>query len=121
LLVAPLLAVFLFADSKAVAYVAFATSIVFVGFHYGPAYALTQTLVRHRMRSVASSVIYLGISLIGLGCGPFLVGALNDALGARYGVVAVRYSLLLSVAAAVLGAGCFLWSNRFLTRDLARV
>jgi predicted MFS family arabinose efflux permease len=120
-LVAPLLVVFLFAESKSLAYVAFGMSIVLVGFHYGPAYALTQTLVRQRMRSVASSVVYLGISLIGLGCGPLLVGVLNDALGARYGVAAVRYSLLLSVAAAVLGAGCFAWSNQFLPEDLARL
>jgi predicted MFS family arabinose efflux permease len=120
-LVAPLLIVFLFAESKALAYVAFAMSIVFVGFHYGPAYALAQTLVRQRMRSVASAVIYLGISLIGLGCGPLLVGFLNDALGPRYGVAAVRYSLLVSVVTAALGAACFLWSNRYLTRDLARL
>jgi predicted MFS family arabinose efflux permease len=120
LLVAPLLLVFLFAESKTVAYVGFALSIVFVGFHYGPTYALTQTLVKQRMRSVASSVVYLGISLIGLGCGPFAVGWLNDVLGPRYGIASVRYSLLLAVVAAVLGAGCFLASNRFLLRDLAR-
>ena len=118
--VAPLLLVFLFAASKQTAYVGFALSILCVGFHYGPTYALAQTLVRQRMRSVASSVIYLGISLIGLGCGPLLVGVLNDALGGTYGVAAVRYSLLLSVLAAVAGAVCFLWSSRFVTDDLAR-
>jgi len=121
ILVAPLLVVFLFAASKQLAYVAFALSIVFVGFHYGPTYSLALTLVKQRMRSVASSVIYLGISLIGLGCGPLLVGIFNDALGAQYGVFAVRYSLLLSVVSAALGAVCFLWSNHFLIGDLARV
>jgi hypothetical protein len=72
------------------------------------------------MRSVASSVVYLGISLIGLGCGPFAVGVLNDVLGARYGIASVRYSLLLAVVSVVLGAGCFLASTRFLVNDLAR-
>ena len=72
------------------------------------------------MRSVASSVVYVGISLIGLGCGPFLVGLLNDTLATRYGVLAVRYSLLVSVAAVVLGAACFLWSGRFILKDLER-
>jgi predicted MFS family arabinose efflux permease len=117
---APPLVVFLFAESKTLAYTGFAISIVLVGFHYGPCYALTQTLVRLRMRSVASSIVYLGISLIGLGCGPFLVGLLNDALAPRYGVRAVRYSLLVSVAAAVLGAVCFLSSRRFIVEDMKR-
>ena len=73
------------------------------------------------MRSVASSVVYLGISLIGLGCGPLVVGMLNDALGPHYGAGAVRYSLLVAVAAAALSAACFLQSNRYLAGDLARV
>ncbi len=120
LLVAPLLLVFLFAESKTAAYLGFALSIVFVGFHYGPTYALTQTLVKQRMRSVASSVVYLGVSLIGLGCGPFAVGLLNDVLGARYGVASLRYSLLLAAVAPVLSAGCFLASTRFVVRDLGR-
>src|SRR5262249_26960815 len=58
---APVL-LFLFAESKNVAYLGLGLSIVLVGFHYGPCYALTQTLVRLRMRSVASAIIYLGIS-----------------------------------------------------------
>jgi predicted MFS family arabinose efflux permease len=121
LIVAPLLVVFLFAESKAIAYVGFALSIVFVGVHYGPTYALTQSLVKQRMRSVASSVVYLGISLIGLGCGPLVVGMLNDALSASYGAFAVRYSLLVAVAASAFAAACFLRSNRYLAGDLARV
>ncbi len=119
-LVAPALVAFLFADSKNVAYVAFAASIVLVGFHYGPCYAVIQSLVRVRMRSVASSIVFLGISLIGLGCGPFLIGLLNDRLSATYAEQAVRYSLVLSVVAAVLGAGCFLLSCRFVAADLRR-
>ena len=117
---APLLVVFLFADSKGLAYAGFGLSIVLVGFHYGPCYALTQTLVRVRMRSVASSMVYLGISLIGLGCGPFAVGVLNDVLAGQYGLQAIRYSLLASVVAAGFGALCFLLSGRFIEGDLAR-
>jgi predicted MFS family arabinose efflux permease len=119
-LVAPALVVFLFAASKDVAYTAFAVSIVLVGFHYGPCYAIVQSLVRARMRSVASSVVFLGISLIGLGCGPFLIGLFNDLLSSRLAEQSVRYSLLLSVVAAALGAACFLLACRFVTADLRR-
>jgi len=121
LIVAPLLCVFLFAESKPLAYVGFALSIVFVGVHYGPTYALIQTLARQRMRSVASSVVYLGSSVIGLGCGPLLIGVFNDVLGVRYGAEAVRYSLVVAVASASLAAACFLRSSRYVMDDLARV
>jgi MFS family permease len=117
---APVL-LFLFAESKNVAYLGLGFSILLVGFHYGPCYALTQTLVRLRMRSVASSIIYLGISLLGLGCGPLVVGLLNDALAATYGGQAVRYSLIVSAVAALAGAACFLGANRYVEQDLARV
>ncbi len=118
--VAPALIVFLFAASKDIAYVAFALSIVLVGFHYGPCYAIIQSLVRVRMRSVASSVVFLGISLIGLGCGPFLIGLLNDLLNETYAQQAVRYSLIVSVVAAALGAGCFLLARTSVENDVRR-
>lgn len=120
LLAAPFLVLFLFAESKTLAYAAFGLSIVFVGFHFGPTFALTQTLVRQRMRSVASAIVYLGISMVGLGSGPLLVGFLNDVLGARYGAAAVRYSLLIAVVFTALAAACFVRSNRYLVDDLAR-
>lgn len=87
---------------------------------FGPVYSLTQTLVPPSMRATASAALLFVINLIGLGLAPLAVGALNDALGARYGVGAIRYSLLLVGVANVLAAVHFVLAARAIVGDLGR-
>jgi MFS family permease len=47
----------------------------------GAAAATTQDLVLPRMRGAATATFFLGTTIIGLGLGPFLVGALSELLG----------------------------------------
>lgn len=47
----------------------------------GAAAATTQDLVLPRMRGGATATFFLGTTIIGLGLGPFLVGALSEQLG----------------------------------------
>jgi len=47
----------------------------------GAAAATTQDLVLPRMRGAATATFLLGTTIIGLGFGPFLVGALSEAIG----------------------------------------
>ncbi|HEX2486836.1 MAG TPA: MFS transporter [Myxococcota bacterium] len=85
----------------------------------GPVFALTQTLVRIRMRAVASAILLFVVNLIGLGLGPQVVGALNDALRPSYGDAAVRYSLAgVVVVMHVWAALHFALAARTLRRDL---
>ena len=87
--------------------------------YYGPTYALVQGLVPTEQRSVAASLMLFGQNLIGLGLGPFLFGALSDALQPAYGQDSVRYVLY---AAAWLGLipALFYWlARRRLARDLS--
>ena len=65
----------------------------------GPTLALIQTLVPARMRAVAASIVLSLVSLIGMGLGPLLVGALSDALVPPFGAASLRYALLIAVAA----------------------
>ena len=57
--------------------------------------------------------------LIGLGIGPTLVGVLNDVLEPRFGVEAIRYSLLLVIAVNLWAAVHSLLAARTLREDLA--
>ncbi len=70
--------------------------------YLGPTFALTQTMVRPRMRALASAILLFVINMIGLGGGPTFVGWLSDQLEPSFGVEAVRWALLLTVVAGAL-------------------
>ena len=72
------------------------------------------------MRATASAIILFVLNLIGLGLGPTLVGFANDWLEPRYGDEAVRYSLLILLAAALWGIAHSLWAGLTLEDDLDR-
>ena len=72
-----------------------------------------------RMRSLAVAIHLLIANLLGLGAGPLIVGALNDALHAQYGDAAVRYSLLLVRATGVVAAALHAVGARSVAADLA--
>lgn len=85
----------------------------------GPVFALTQTLVRVRMRAVASAILLFVVNLIGLGLGPQIVGLLNDLLHPTFGPEAVRWSLAGVVSVMSLWAAVhFALAARTVRRDL---
>jgi predicted MFS family arabinose efflux permease len=92
---------------------------VFGAMWLGPVFALTQTLVRIRMRAVASAILLFVVNLIGLGLGPQVVGALNDSLRPSFGDAAVRWSLAGVVLSMSAWASLhFALAARTLARDL---
>jgi len=58
----------------------------------GPVITAVQHLVPRRMRSTASASFLLINNLIGLGVGPYLIGAISDALKHSYGAESLRYA-----------------------------
>jgi MFS family permease len=58
----------------------------------GPVITAVQHLVPQRMRSTASASFLLINNLIGLGVGPYLIGAVSDALKHSYGAESLRYA-----------------------------
>ncbi|HTO52400.1 MAG TPA: MFS transporter [Myxococcota bacterium] len=89
------------------------------GVYLGPTFAMTQTLVKPKMRALASAILLFIINIIGLGGGPALVGYLSVRLQPTYGDQSLRYALLWVV---VLGASWatlqYLLAARSLKRDL---
>lgn len=82
------------------------------------AYGMAQNLAPQSMRAVASAFTIVFITFLGTGLGPWAVGALNDALEPRYGVFAIRYSLLIVLWTCSLGAVLFALSARTIRQDM---
>jgi predicted MFS family arabinose efflux permease len=86
-----------------------------------PTYAMTQSLVEVKMRTVASALLLFVINLIGMGIGPWLAGAISDYLTPQYGKDALAYALL-SLSFLNIWAAVHYWlAGRDYEADLKRV
>jgi len=83
----------------------------------GPLFALIQTLVPQRMRATAVALIFLFANLIG-GLGPWVTGALSDALRPLVGEESLRYSLLVLCPGFLWSAWHFWRGSRTVTHDI---
>jgi MFS family permease len=73
-------------------------------FWLGPVITAVQHLVPQRMRSTASASFLLINNLIGLGVGPYLIGAISTALKQSYGAESLRYAAAACTAFYLLAA-----------------
>lgn len=89
----PFLILFTQTNSLVVAFVGIAAYQVLVGMPIGISFAAVQGIMPANVRALASATVTLFTTVIGIGGGPLLIGALNDAMTARFGNEAVRYSL----------------------------
>jgi len=88
------------------------------GMMNGPVFAVIQTLVPENMRATAVAVLYLFANLFGLGLGPWMTGALSDALRPWAGEESLRYALLIVAPLSLVGAALLWRAGRVVTSDL---
>ena len=82
--------------------------------------ATVQNLSPATMRARAAALLLTVSTLVGIGCGAPIAGALSDALAAQYGKESIRYALLTIVVIGVLWAMLhFALGSRTLARDIA--
>ena len=82
--------------------------------------ATVQTLSPATMRARATALVLTTSTLVGIGCGAPLAGALSDALAPKYGVQSIRYALLTIVVTGLTWTMVHFWlGSRTLVRDLA--
>jgi predicted MFS family arabinose efflux permease len=86
-----------------------------------PTYAMTQSLVEVKMRTVASALLLFVINLIGMGLGPLIAGALSDYFTPTYGKDALAYALLSMSFLNIWAAAHYWWAGRDYEADLKRV
>lgn len=120
LLAGPAELVFLISDDTTIWLSAYAASAFLLLVHQGPVFAAVVGVARLRMRAVATSVLVLFSALIGQAMGPAVVGYLNDLLAPQMGDEAVRYSMLIIVATAILAGLIFLLAAKFIDADVER-
>jgi predicted MFS family arabinose efflux permease len=116
----PFAAVFVLAEARDTALLAFAPFYLLNNLYGASLWTLVQGLVAPGLRATASATQLAVTNIVGYGIGPVLVGALNDALAPRFGQGAIRWSLL---GAAVVGAASafFFWQcGRTLREELTR-
>lgn len=100
----PFLYAFLFADSAISAFWLYLPASILGAMYLGPAFAFAQDCARPGQRALASAVLLFLVNLIGLGLGPYVVGALSDYFTATQGPAAIRASLAIVCVTYVWGA-----------------
>jgi predicted MFS family arabinose efflux permease len=86
---------------------------------FGPSFATTQALAPERLRTVAASVLIFVKTMIGLGVGPLLIGAISDGLADVAGRHSLRYALLTAAVFNLWSSVHFFLGARALRTDLA--
>ncbi len=82
----------------------------------GPVITAVQHLVPAQMRTSASGSFLFINNLIGLGVGPWLMGAISVALKGRYGDDSLRYAAIIAVGFYLVAAGLALLAVKALRR-----
>ncbi len=86
--------------------------------YLGPALATAHSLVPASMRALTSAVFFLVINLVGLGCGPWVVGIVSDLLKPALGVESLRWAISIIIPMSMVSAGLFLVAAKKLPADL---
>jgi MFS family permease len=105
------------------AYLALAFAIVpglMFNVYLGNAIATTHGLVGLRMRATASAILFLILSIIGLGIGPWSVGMLSDMLAPTLGEHSLQQAMLYIIPPMMFWSAChFYMASRTVREDLA--
>jgi MFS family permease len=100
----PLAAAAFLVESTFATIALYALPAVLAGAYLGPGFAIIQSHVPLRMRSVAAAINLFILNIVGLGLGPFSVGLISDLMADQAGVDSLRYGLLAMIPVGVWGA-----------------
>jgi MFS family permease len=93
----------------------------FIGLIYASvAYTASQELVKLRMRSFASAFMLFCLTLIGIGCGPWIAGLLSDHFASNGAAHPLARSLELILLFNLASIFCLLMATKNYRRDAAR-
>jgi predicted MFS family arabinose efflux permease len=118
LIMVPLQFVSYLAPTLWVAMSCFAVMYALAAMFFGPSFATTQALAPLRMRAIAASLLLFTQTLIGLGCGPLLVGIVSDHLQPSTGIDSLRWGLVTVGLANIWAAGHYFRGAQTLRKDL---
>jgi len=102
LMVVPSVVLMLMLSDLYIALTVYLFSNLFLTGYLGSSLAILHSTVEPHMRATASALLLLTVNIIGLACGPTLVGAISDALEPTLGVDSLRFALLIVVPIACI-------------------
>lgn len=120
LIALPFAYVALGATSKTAAYALYAVPSFFGLIYASISYAAMQELAPPRMRAMASAVMLLCLTLIGIGLGPILVGILSDAYAPTLGAASIAQALKWLLILNGVSVAFYLVSARYYRTDIDR-
>jgi len=100
----PFLYVAFFANTPNAALLAYVVPAALGTVYLASGFSIIQNQTPMEMRSVAAAINLFILNIIGLGIGPFSVGFFSDLFEPSYGVDSLRYALLSTLVAVVLGS-----------------
>ncbi|UVO50574.1 MFS transporter [Sphingomonas sp. SUN019] len=109
LLAVPLFAAGVLSSSVTAAFIFLIVPQALAYIWLAPVITAIQHLVPSHMRATASASFLFINNLIGLGGGSLILGALSDAMSARFGTESLRYAML-SALSLYLMAAAFMWT-----------
>ena len=118
-MVAPFILLATFVQSVGITLFAMGAVAFCVAFKFGPVIAIAVSVVKPRMRAMASSIQGFAASILAIGGGPLLVGTVSDGLAPTMGNDGLRYALMLCAAFALVGAMLMAAASTTIERDLA--
>ena len=107
-------------DNPYVALALFIPPVIAANFWQATTLAQAQSMVRLRMRAQTSALLLFIANIIGLGAGPWAIGAVSDWLAPHYGADSLRYSLLGFGVIGLWVAWHYYQAGKYLQADLAR-
>jgi predicted MFS family arabinose efflux permease len=108
------------ATSKTAAYAIYAVPCFFGLIYASISYAAMQELAPPRMRAMASAVMLLCLTLIGIGLGPILVGILSDFYAPTLGAGSIAQALKWLLILNGVSVAFYLVSARYYRADIVR-
>ena len=117
LITLPLVAAAFLSDSATSTILFYILPAILGGVYIGPGFAIIQSHIPLRMRSVAAAINLFILNIIGLGLGPFSVGLVSDIFATSQGIDSLRYGLLAMIPVSLWGACHYLRVGVLLARD----
>ncbi len=115
------LKVFYFSSSDTtLVLVAIACAQILDTFFLGPSIAACHGLVSPRLRALASSLLFFSLTIIGVGLGPLLVGAISDGGAATWGADSLRVGLITVTMAGPFAALAFVMGGKSFAREMKK-
>jgi predicted MFS family arabinose efflux permease len=91
---------------------------VTAGLWVGPAFSVLQSLAGPCMRAMAAAIFMASVNIVGFGLGPYITGALSDALTPRFGERSLAISLCIVTTTFAFGSAHFWLATRTVIADI---